>query len=484
MRSEMVNQVVRTVILLGLLCYFAISLIRGLLDDEHRKGLGLSSINPGEDHGIRVLLENRQPPDPIQTWDKIDITILQPVDVVTPSYPDDPSFHLTLSSGTVHIQPDTNNGLLLSAKEWGKEYSWAVSEVRIQPAVTDPVAGVLPSGARATPGQHDPCSFEAGSHDAVFALASSRYRGSLAVIWHSAKDLEAVNCLPMESYVEGVVAVEMSPSFGLQALKAQAIVSRSYAFAHQILSTQARREYDLTDGADDQGYHGTGNGNDAVVTAVYGTRGILMVVNHNLFFAPLFCASDGGYTASVDDVFPGSTDVTGQYPLGLVMKSQPDPWCEKGVEGLGYGSSHWEHTTTIVPRELELGLAKLYAPENRAVGFIHNLRVGKRDPKSQRVLSVKIFHTLSGDPIEMSAHSFRMLVGPNVLRSTLWGAESPRRIEDSDGRRNTTYEIISTGYGHGVGMSQVSAWEMANENYSAADILHTFYHDIDFVTQW
>jgi peptidoglycan hydrolase-like amidase len=486
MRVDMVNQVVRSVVLLGLLLYFTVSLILGLIEDEHRKGNWdmVKGGTPGGDPGIRVRLDNRQPPEPIPTWDKIDIIILQPVDVVTPSYSQDPNYHLTLQSGVLHIQPDTNSGLLLSAKEWGKEYSWGVSEVRIQPSATDPQPGLVASGQRAGPAERDPGLFESSAHDAVFAVNSLRYRGSLAVVWHSAKDVEAINHLPMEAYLEGVVAVEMSPSYPLQALKAQAIASRGYALAHQKLSLDARREYDLTDGSDDQGYRGTGNGNEAVHNAVSDTRGMVMVVNHTSVFAPLFCASSGGYTESIDEVLPGSTDVDYKVPMGLVMKAQPDRFCQLGVDGLGYAASHWSHTTTILPKELELSLAKLLAPENRPVGFIHAMRVGKRDPKSGRVLSVRIFQTLSGEPIELRANSFRMLVGPNVLRSTLWTVDSPRKIEDADGKRNLSYEITSIGYGHGVGMSQVSAWEMANENYSAADILRYFYHDIEFTNKW
>ncbi len=489
--GDLLNQIVRVVVLLGLLAYFSISLTRGLIDDPSRDGRGPLATGTGQDPGVRVLLLNRQPPDPIRTYDKLDVAILQTVDVVTPYNPDDPQLHLTLHAGsTLRIQSDTKDGLMLGSKEWGKDYTWAVSSLRVQPSrtvpevVTSTTATAEANAQASNPARRDPTLFEAADRDAVFALPGGRYRGSLEVIWHSAKDIEAINCLPMESYIEGVISVEMSPSYPLEALKAQAIASRGYAFAHQSLARNARVEYDVMDTADDQEYRGTGNGNAAVRGAVRETRGVVTMVDHTNPFAPLFCASSGGYTESIDNVLPNSRDVFGRVPLGLVMTAHPDRFCQLGAEGLGYMGSHWTYTTVIKPSDLQLKLSKLLEAEGKHVGYIHNLRVGRRDKRSNRVETVLVDHTLSADPIEIPAHSFRMLVGPNQLRSTLWSADSPKRIESSEGKRTITYQITSIGFGHGVGMSQISAWEMANEKYLAPEILKAFYQDIQLVTKW
>jgi peptidoglycan hydrolase-like amidase len=489
--GDLINHIIRAVLLVGLLGYFGWSLGRGLVEDDRRLGFRrLETGSAGQDPGVRVLLENRQPPDPIRAWDKLDIAILATVDVVTPNIPDDPAYRLTLHAGsTLRVQPDANTGLVLGAKEWGKDYTWPVSAVRIQPTLTDPEAPPLATGGALPGSKRDPTLFEASDHEAVFALPGGRYRGSLEVLWHSAKDVEAINCLPMESYVEGVIAVEMSPSFPLQALKAQAIASRSYAYAHGWLARHANQEYDLADTGDDQEYRGTGSSNDAVRMAMSDTRGFIMLADHTDPFAPMFCASSGGYTESIDGVLPGARDVYGRVPLNQIMTSQPDAFCKFGIEGLGYLNSHWTNVAVIKPSELQLKLSKLLQVEGRQVGFIKSLRVGQVDKKSGRVETVLIFHTGTGpnaapDPLEMSTHSFRMLVGPSLLRSTLWTSDSPRRRDSTDGKRTVTWEITSTGYGHGVGMSQVSAWEMATEGYSASEILRTFYHGVDFQRKW
>ncbi|MBA2481259.1 MAG: SpoIID/LytB domain-containing protein [Planctomycetes bacterium] len=481
MSLDLLNRLVRAVVLVGLVVFFAYSLVLGLLEDDRR--MGRLEKGGGQDPGVRVLLLNRVPPDPSRFYEKVDVTILEPVDVVTPNIPDDPQYRLTLRAGAIlRVQADTNAGLMLGSKEWGKDYTWPVSAIRIQPQRTDPPAPVAP--ADINPARRDPTLFEAQDHEPVFTLATGRYRGSLDIMYHSAKDVAVINCLPMEAYIEGVVAVEMSPSYPLEALKAQAIASRSYAYAHQILARQAHQEFDLSDTADDQEYRGKGDANGVVRSAVFETRGVVMLVDKTNPFAPLFCASSGGYTESVDSILPGARDVFGRVPLGRVMTAHPDHFCKLGAEGLGYESSHWSYTTIIKPADLQRALAKVMEAQGKHIGWIRNLRVGKRDPRSNRVETVLIDHTVDREPIEMSANSFRMLVGPFQLRSTLWSADSPKRIESTEGKRITTYQITSQGFGHGVGMSQISAWEMANEKYLAEDILKTFYQDIQLTPKW
>ena len=69
---------------------------------------------------------------------------------------------------------------------------------------------------------------------------------------------------------------------------------------------------------------------------------------------------------------------------------------------------------------------------------------------------------------------FRMIIGPREIRSTLWSDVSPKRV-DSSKDRSKNYEITCTGYGHGVGMSQISAWAMDEAGRTYKEILAFFY---------
>jgi peptidoglycan hydrolase-like amidase len=246
----------------------------------------------------------------------------------------------------------------------------------------------------------------------------------------------------------------------------------------------------VVDGINDQDYRGTGNGPPLIARAVLETRGMVTFTDMpqgSQAFAPLFCASSGGFTASVESVFPGESDTHGHVLPPGIMPAQPDPFCQSGAEGLGKNMTHWQTTEVITPGVIRAKLRKLAEntndPRLAQVGFIKDLRVGKRSTISNRVDTVMIHHTL-GDPIELPAHVFRMAIGPSRIRSTLWSPDSPKRVDSADTRNTKDYQITCLGWGHGVGMSQISAWEMARQGWVAKNILGHFYPRVIIRTLW
>jgi SpoIID/LytB domain protein len=497
MNADRIIAWIRALLLLGLLGFFTGSLVLGLMQDDRAGGFGALRQGIGDDQGIRVLLANRyiagkEASEARPTHERVDLAIYQPVDVVTPDHPDSPEHRLTLPAGAMLVVfTDVNDGLVLSSRDWGaggREVRWPVSRVVVQPqdTVPEPTAEV----AALSPARRDPTKFEAGDNDAVFGLQGRRYRGSVEIAWASAKEMRVVNCLPIEAYVDGVVAVEMSSVFPLEALKAQAIASRSYGYAKAWAARSAGRPFDVVDGVDDQDYRGTGNGPPIIARAVVETRGIVMCTDlpdRSEPFAPLFCASSGGYTAAINTVFPDYRDMRGGVVPVSIMPAQPDPYCQAGAEGMGKSVTHWQTTEVITPGMIRQELRKMAErtkdPRLEQLGFIKDLRVGKRSQASNRVETVVIHHTL-GDPIELPAHLFRMAIGPGRLRSTLWSPDSPKRIDSQDDKLTKNYQITCYGWGHGVGMSQISAWEMARQGWVAKNILGHFYPRVILRTLW
>ncbi len=167
------------------------------------------------------------------------------------------------------------------------------------------------------------------------------------------------------------------------------------------------------------------------------------------------------------------------------MLAKPDPYCLPGVIALGKQATHWETSNDILSQDIQKRLAQALqasGPTAPQLGFINQIRVGKRDARSNRVLTVLIYHTLATNPIEIPTTTFRTLVGPQLIKSSLWTAESPKKIEGLD--RKFRWRIATQGWGHGVGMSQVSAWEMAHEGKSAKFILDFFYQGAELKTMW
>ncbi len=120
-----------------------------------------------------------------------------------------------------------------------------------------------------------------------------RYPGVLEIIPKGAATVLPVNVLPMEDYLRGVVPAEMPPSWGPEALKAQAVAARTYALRKVLLG--GRGDFDLEGNEFDQAYSGLSQQRPASTEAVTATRGQVLTFDGRLIEA-LFMASGGGHT--------------------------------------------------------------------------------------------------------------------------------------------------------------------------------------------
>jgi peptidoglycan hydrolase-like amidase len=485
MERERALKIARASLLVAVLIYFAGSLAWALARQERERGHARLPATTGSDPGIRVLVLNRRqlldhaPPKGARTFDALYVQALVPMELSSPDAPDSTEMRATLKAGAkLMIKADLNSGLTLSSGDFGigpKDFYWTVSRVWLTPRDTDPAADP------ATRARREPTGYEAVGGKPAFAIGRNRYRGSLEIRWAGSREVAAVNCLPVEAYLEGVVGEEMQPGWPLEALKAQAIVSRGYAHARRLRARAGEQWFDLLDGGDDQEFRGS-TGIDTCRRAVFETRGLVPLV-HGSPFLPMFHASSGGRISGIDAIWPGARDLSGREPLTAVMPPQDDPWCEPAVTALGLTPTHWISTATIDPVELRLELGKALSASGRAVGYVKDIKPGRRDPVSHRVLTILVHHS-QGDPIEVPAHAFRLLVGQNVLRSTLWTPDSPRKYESPNKRGHFLYDITCYGWGHGAGMSQVSAWLMARQGFSAERIIQQFYQNTHLGRLW
>ena len=247
--------------------------------------------------------------------------------------------------------------------------------------------------------------------------------------------------LDLEGYIIGVVAGEMPASFEMEALKAQAVTSRTYAM-YKINNT--KENYDIETTVDDQVYITTDEmkekwGNDyelyynKIKDAVYSTQNLVMKKDNKIFKSYYFAMSNGT-TADSSTVFGESTTTT----------SVESPWDN---ESLNKFLVTTDFTSTEIRNKLNLKEP------------LTNIEIISRD-KTNRVEKIKVNNkTYTG--IE-----FRQLLS---LRSTDFTIS---KIEN-------TYSITTKGYGHGVGMSQYGANGMAKENYTYDEILKYYYQDIE-----
>ena len=175
--------------------------------------------------------------------------------------------------------------------------------------VTHSSAGRLYSGACATIERTD-LARTAGHLTLPVAGYSRSYLGHL-VVTADGGELQVVNRVPLSHYLYGVVAYEMSNSFPLEALKAQAVAAKNYALP-RLGSSGA---YDIGDTASDQVYKGYNSANTNVIEAVDATMNVVLLLN-GAVMPCYYSASNGGYMNKPSDNWSGGTAYDAGYSSG------------------------------------------------------------------------------------------------------------------------------------------------------------------------
>ena len=215
-------------------------------------------------------------------------------------------------------------------------------------------------------------------------VRSGAYRGRM-VLSRDGSGVLAVNHVSLEHYLYGVVPAEMPADWAAEALKAQAVVARSYA----LTSRRPVAPYDVFADVRSQVYRGALGEADATTAAVRATRARVVTVGGQVA-QTFFFSTSGGQTASNEEGFGGS-------PLSY-LRSVDDPHDDL--------SPVHTWTARFSPREAERKLGSLLS------GNLESLRVLSRTA-SGRAATVEVRG--SGGNRVVSAAAVRTALG---LRST------------------------------------------------------------------
>jgi stage II sporulation protein D len=273
---------------------------------------------------------------------------------------------------------------------------------------------------------------------AVIYAGSKLYRGSLDVKWR-AEGLIVVNTLDLEEYLYGVVPKETPTQWEMAALRAQAIVARTYALYKRM--RQANRDYDVAaQYIRDQHYEGYSAEHPRTTQAVNDTQGLVLTCHGELIPA-YYHAESAGYTENSEDVW------SSPHPCLRAVKAQMHP-----------ASPYLQWSTTLALQDIRAALAK----HGYAVGEIRRLEPIERSPTG-RIMLLKIGHK-SGETV-MRGTDFRLALGPELIRSTRF------TVQVRDGRAF----FNGQGWGHGVGLCQWCSQGMAELGYDHEAILTHYY---------
>ncbi|MBM4128649.1 MAG: SpoIID/LytB domain-containing protein [Nitrospira sp.] len=261
-------------------------------------------------------------------------------------------------------------------------------------------------------------------------VSGTPYSGNIEV-WRGKNGLYLINELSLEEYVKGVVAAEVGLKWEMEALKVQAVISRTYALYQRRMSGNSI--YHLTSSTFHQVYKGK-NSNARVAYAVSDTSGEILTYGETLIES-LYHSTCGGRTENPEHVFGRS------YPYLTSVESK----CESSP----YRA--WQRDIPIAEIERALNLSG-----------IQEIAVVSHTP-TKRVNELKIVSDTK--TVTIKATELRKALGWSRLPSTNFTLKRDVDIMIFEGR----------GYGHGVGLCQWCSQQMAKEGKTYREILSFFY---------
>jgi len=266
-------------------------------------------------------------------------------------------------------------------------------------------------------------------------LSGLKYSGIIE-IWKGENGLYVVNEIPLEDYIKGVVVGEVGSNWDIEALKAQAVAARTYAIYHKLKNEIQKIPYHLTSSVLHQVYIYKGDSiPENIVKAVNDTRGEILTFEGKPILA-FYHSASGGMTEDPAEVFGQSLPYL--KPVETTAKLSPHYMWEKRIPLL------------YIERAVNISGIKEIVIDSRTA--------------SNRVRDFKII-TNNGD----------YYIPAMDLRRNLGWRKLPSTLITNMHSGSETFVFEGRGFGHGVGMCQWTALDMAKAGMSYGEILYRFY---------
>ena len=251
--------------------------------------------------------------------------------------------------------------------------------------------------------------------------------------------IRVINKADLEHYISGVVESEAGSRSSLEYYKTQAIITRTYALKN--FHRHSDEGYNLCSEVHCQAYHNKAHISDKILKAVKFTRGLIIVDTTLNLITATFHSNSGGQTIASEMVWLTAKSY---------LKSVTDTF------SLNKTNTTWTKT-------IPLWKWRTYLKQNGFVLPVNNISKHYLYSQPQR----RMYYTFNGD--SMLLKSIRADFG---LRSTFFSTSLNGNNIILDGR----------GYGHGVGLSQQGAMEMAETGYNYRKIIKFYYKNVFIVS--
>ncbi len=274
-------------------------------------------------------------------------------------------------------------------------------------------------------------------------LNKTKYSGKLILVPKGNDRFSILEEIGIEEYLPGVIEGEMPIKWKDDALQAQVIAARTYTLYQRKIKSDALYHINKQDLA----YKGSYMNQAKSKKIVDKSRGTVMVYDWKLF-PGYFHSTCGGHTEDINLVFN--------------LKSIPPL---SGVDcGYCNKSKYYHWKKELRKNEIE---NKLNETKSK-VKKIRNITTEEIGPGGH-YSTIKIEH--AGGIKRINANDFRLIVGPNDLRSTAF------KIKNN----GSSFIFEGRGWGHGVGLCQYGTQGMAKSGFKWFEILRHYYPEIDLV---
>lgn len=286
-----------------------------------------------------------------------------------------------------------------------------------------------------------------GSPTGLISWGKNKYKGELQLLTSPNKEsCDLVNLVPMEAYLTTLLSKEMNGTWPVEALKAQAVAARTYAFERikkGISIDSSDKLYHLESSEKDQVSGTYFDITQKTLQAARETEGEVLVGPTGKVAPAFFHSKCGGKTLRPDQVWGG---------VEVGYRSVNCTFCSKT------GMKDWKQSlkpqkvTSMVDQVL-----KKYYSDNISGTSI------KLMPDSLENSEIRLY---AGDRLHIIKKSYlRNTVGREVLPSNNFIMK----------QMNDNFHVEGQGYGHGVGLCQLGALELAKRGYDYRQILSFYF---------
>jgi stage II sporulation protein D len=263
---------------------------------------------------------------------------------------------------------------------------------------------------------------------------SRQYIGSLHISV-AYNRISIINEVEPNDYIAGVVEAEAGTNATIEFYKAQSVLVRTYLYGH--INKHESEGFNLCDGVHCQAYKGQSTKNPLIRKATIATSGLVALYNDSTYITAAFHANCGGYTESAQNAW-----LTGKDYLVPVK----DPFCQNSP------AARWEKT---IPME-----------QWRQYLKNHSLKSATRVP----YIDFSIVNTERAQYyiIKKDSIPYKQIRSDFQLKSSFFSISVTENELTFKGR----------GYGHGVGLCQEGAIQMAKVGYTFEEILKYYFKGI------